>query len=81
MPGSGSINDDVPGAGHLHQHKERKHSHLGLKIKLSECPTGPGQVQKTQNAMSNCLFALGPYLSAMTNALLTDLGLSIPRVL
>ena len=27
-------------------------SNLGLKIKLSECPTGPGQVQKTQNAMS-----------------------------
>ena len=53
-------------------------SHLGLKIKLSECPIGPGQVQKTQNAMSNCLFALGPYISHMTNVLLTDLGLSIP---
>ena len=53
-------------------------SHLGLTIKLSECPTGPGQVQKTQNAMSNCLFALGPNISPMTNVLLTDLGLSIP---
>ena len=53
-------------------------SHLSLKIKLSECPIGPGQVQKTQNAMSNCLFALDPYLSPMANALLTDLGLSIP---
>ena len=51
-------------------------SHLGLKIKLSECPSG--QVQKTQNAMSNCLTALGPYISPMTNVLLTDLGLSIP---
>ena len=28
--------------------------------------------------MSNCLFALGPYISPMTNVLLTDLGLSIP---
>ena len=53
-------------------------SHLGLKIKLSECPIGPDQVQKTQNAMPNCLFALGPYISPMTNVLLTDLGLSIP---
>ena len=51
---------------------------VGLKIKLFECPIGPGQVQKTQNAMSNCLFALGPYISPMTNVLLTDLGLSIP---
>ena len=47
-------------------------------MKLSECPVGPGQVQKTQNAMSNCLFALDPYISPMTNVLLTDLGLSIP---
>ena len=38
----------------------------------------PGQVQKTQNAMSNCLFALGPYISPITNVLLTDLGLSFP---
>ena len=45
---------------------------------MSECPIGPGQVQKTQNAMSNCLFALGPYISPMTNVLLTDLGLSTP---
>ena len=43
-----------------------------------ECPTGPGQVQKTENAMSNCLFALGSYISPITNVLLTDLGLSIP---
>ena len=42
------------------------------------CPIGPGQVQKAQKAMSNCLFALGPYISPMTNVLLTDLGLSIP---
>ena len=28
--------------------------------------------------MSNCLFALGPYINPMTNVLLTDLGLSIP---
>ena len=39
---------------------------------------GPGQSQKTQKAMSNSLFALGPYVSPMTNVLLTDLGLSIP---
>ena len=77
MPGGWVINDDAPGAGHLHQH-ECLHSHLGLKIKLSECPIGPGQVQKTQNAMSNCLFALGPYIGPMTNVLLTDLDLSIP---
>ena len=38
----------------------------------------PGKVQKTQNAMSNCLFALGSYISPMTNVLLTDLGLGIP---
>ena len=78
MPGAGPITDDVPGAGHLYQHEDWQHSRLGLKIKLSECPIGPGQVQKTQNAMSNCLFALGPYISPMTNVLLTDLGLSIP---
>ena len=35
-------------------------------------------MQKAQNAMSNCLFALGSYISPMTNVLLTDLGLSIP---
>ena len=46
-------------------------------LKLSERPIGPGQVLKTQNTMSNCLFALGPYISPMTNVLLTDLGLSI----
>ena len=51
---------------------------MGLKIKLSECPTGPYQLQKTQNAMSNCLFALGPNICPVTNVLLTDLGLSIP---
>ena len=51
---------------------------MGLKIKLSECPIGAGHVQKTQKAMSNCLFALDPYISPMTNVLLTDLGLSIP---
>ena len=38
----------------------------------------PDQVQKTQKAMSDCSFALGPYISPMTNVLLTDLGLSIP---
>ena len=38
----------------------------------------PGQVQKTQNAMSNCLFALGPFFGPMTNVLLTDIGPSIP---
>ena len=48
------------------------------RLKLSECPIGPGQVQKTQNAMSNFSFALGPYINPMTNVLLTDLGLSIP---
>ena len=51
---------------------------MGLKIKLSEYPIWPGQVQKTQNAMSNCLFALGPNISPMTNVLLTDLGPCIP---
>ena len=50
-------------------------SHLCLKMKLSECPIEPGQLQKT---MSNCLFALGPYINPMTNVLLTDLALSIP---
>ena len=50
----------------------------GLKIKLLESPIGPGKVQKTQNAISNCLFALGPQINPMTNVLLTDLGLSIP---
>ena len=35
-------------------------------------------LQKTQKAMSNCSFALGPYISPMTIVLLTDLGLSIP---
>ena len=69
-PGAGPINDDVPGAGHLHQHKECYHSHLGLKIKLSECPTGPYELQKTRNAMSNCLFALGPNICPVTNVLL-----------
>ena len=55
--GAGPINDDVPGAGHLHQlafkHENCQHSHLGLKIKLSECPVGYGKVQMTQNATSN----------------------------
>ena len=64
MPGGRPINHDVPGAGHLHQltfkHENCYHSQLGLKIKLYECPTGPSKVQKTQNAVSNCLFALGP---------------------
>ena len=81
-PGAGPINDDVPGAGHLYQlafkHKNRLHSYLGLKIKMSECPIGPGKAQKTQNAISNCLFAVGPKINPMTNVLLTDLGLSIP---
>ena len=63
-PGAGPINDDVSGAGHLHQlvfkQENCQHSHLGLNIKLSECSRGPGKVQKTQNAISNCLFNLGP---------------------
>ena len=62
-PGVGPINDDVPGAGHLYQlafKHESYHSYLGLKIKMYECPIGPGKVQKTHNAISNCLFALGP---------------------
>ena len=74
MPGSRA---DIPGAGHLYQlafkHENCHHSHLGLKIKLSAEVTD--KVQKTQNAISNCLFAL---LSPMTKGLLTDLGLSIP---
>ena len=78
MPGVGPINDDVPGAGHLDQHEDCLHSDLSFQIKLSEFPIGPGQVQKAQNAMSNCLFAFGPYISPITNVLLTDLGLSIP---
>ena len=45
---------------------------------LSECPIGPGKVQKTHNAISNCLSALGPQINPMTNVLFTDLGLSIP---
>ena len=53
-------------------------SYLGLKLKMSECPIGPDKVQKTQNAISNCLFVLVPYINPMTNVLLTDLGLSIP---
>ena len=48
MPGS--INDDVPGAGHLHQlafkHENFKHSHLGLKIKLSMCPIVPVKARR-----------------------------------
>ena len=32
----------------------------------------------TQNTISNCVFALGLYISPMANVLLTDLGLSIP---
>ena len=58
--------------------KSVRHSHLGLKIKLSECSTGLYQLQKTQKAMSNCLFALGPNICPVTDVLLTDLGLSIP---
>ena len=81
--GAGQINDDVPGAGHLYQlvfkhEKNHQHSYLGLIINMSECPKGPGKVQKTQNAISNCLFVLGLYINPMTNVLLTDLGLSIP---
>ena len=34
--------------------------------------------EDSQNAMSNCLVALGPHISPMTIALLTDLGFSIP---
>ena len=64
MPGAGPINEDVPGVGHLHQlafkHESCQHSHLGLKNKLSECRRGPGKVQKTQNAISKCSFALSP---------------------
>ena len=78
MPGAIPINDDVTGAGHLHKDEDCEHSHLGLKIKSFECPMGPRQIQKTLNTMSNCLFALGPYISPMTNVLLTDLSLSIP---
>ena len=44
----------------------------------SECHRGPGKVQKTQNSISNCLFALGSEISPMTNILLTDRCLSIP---
>ena len=66
-----------PGPG-ISNNMKVVNSHLGLKLKLSECPIGPGQVQKTQNTMSNCLFAFGPYISPMTNVLVTDLGLSIP---
>ena len=32
----------------------------GLTIERTECRREPGKVQKTQKAMSNCLFALGP---------------------
>ena len=64
MPRARPIKDDVPGAGHLHQlaFKDENcwHSYLGLKIKLSECPIGPGKVLKTQNTISNCLFARSP---------------------
>ena len=81
-PGAGPIKDDVPGAGHLHQlvfkHENCEHSYLGLKIKLSKCPIGPGKVQKTQSTVSNCLFALSPSTNPVTNVLRTDLGLSIP---
>ena len=46
-PGAGPINDDVPGAGHLYQlafkHENHQHSYLGLKIKMPECPIGPGK--------------------------------------
>ena len=63
-PGAGPANDDVPGAGHFHElafkHENCQHNHLGLKIKLSECRRGPGKFQKTQNAISNCVLALGP---------------------
>ena len=62
--GAGPINNDVPVAVHLYQlafkHENRQHSYLGLKIKMFEGPIGPGKVQKTQNAISNCLFAVSP---------------------
>ena len=61
-----------------HEHYQYSYLILGLKIKLSECPIGPGKVQKTQNTKSNCLFALSPYNNHVTNVLLTDLGPSIP---
>ena len=54
------------------------HSHSGLKIKLFECRRGPGKVEKTQNAISNCSFAVSLWISPVTNGLLTDLGLTIP---
>ena len=63
------------------KHENCYHNLLGLKIKVclsAMAIGGPGKVQKTQNAISNCIFALGPYISPMTNGLLTDLDLSIP---
>ena len=57
MPGARPITDDVPGAAHLHQLAYR---HENLKIKLSDCRREPGKVQKTQNTISNFIFALGP---------------------
>ena len=63
VPGAEPINDDVPGAEHFYQlafKHENRQQLSGLKIKMSECPIGPDKVQKTHNAISNCLFALGP---------------------
>ena len=63
-PGARPINGDVSGPRHLYQlaskHENCQHSYLSLKIKMSECPTGPGKVQKTENAISTCFFALSP---------------------
>ena len=75
-PGAGPRSENVTGAGILHQ-LTFKHSHLGLNTELSECRGGSGKVQKTQNAVSNCLFARGQQISPMTNGLITDLGLNI----
>ena len=50
----------------------------GPKKKIFECPIGPGKFQKIKNAISNCLFALGPQINPITNVFLTDLELSIP---
>ena len=76
------INDDVPGAGHLHQ-LAFKHEIFNTVIWASKLSClspveGLAKVQKAQNAVSNCLFAFGLQISPMTNVLLTDLGLSIP---
>ena len=56
--------NDVLGAGLLHRLAFKlencQHSHLGFKVKLSECRGGPGKAQKAQNAITNCLLVLAP---------------------